>query len=576
MSAVNLRHGEALDVLRTLPDASVDAVVCDPPYGLADIRPADVAEAVTAWCGGDREHIPARLRRGFMGRDWDRFVPPPAVWDECLRVLRPGGHLVAFAGSRTYDLMGLSIRLAGFEIRDGLQWLYSTGFPKSLDVGKAIDKAGGGSPVEQGRVLREARERAGMSPQDVATAVGCSVTSVRDWEDGRSRAVGEQREVCTPSPAYRRKLADLLDYTEDERVVVGVGRKAGPLHSYGHGKVLYGEATTPAAERWQGWGTALKPAHEPIVLARKPLAGTVAANVLAHGTGALNIDGCRVPTSDTWSATRRSALGIMNDDGWQPKVTQAETHDAGRWPSNVLLTHPDTCADQCAPGCPVAELDAQSGTLTSGANPTRRGADKGRQVLGEFAGQDECAAPRGTDTGGASRFYPTFRYQAKAPQRERPKVDGKGHPTVKPVALMEWVVRLVTPPGGRIVDPFAGSGTTGEAAQRVGVDALLIERDEHSVRLCEVRCGVEHTAAPTVDVEPAPVELAAAPVAAVALVDAVEFVLAAPADPVLDAIAAARSDAELTAAWELHADAWSPAHTDAVRLRLAELGDPAA
>lgn len=265
--------GDCLAWLRSMPDNSVDSIVTDPPYGLSNIKPQRITEAITAWATGDRESVPDG--RGFMGKAWDSFVPPPAVWDECLRVLKPGGHLVAFAGSRTHDLMGLSIRMAGFEIRDGLAWLYGSGFPKSMDVSKAIDKSGGVSPVESSLVLRAARERSGMSREDVAAAVGCTASSVRDWEDGRARATGFAVEYITTSPAYRDKLAELLGYTDDERIITGSTTRRigdGTVMALGHSGAVYSsKPVTPKAAEWSGWRTALKPAFEPVTLARKPL-----------------------------------------------------------------------------------------------------------------------------------------------------------------------------------------------------------------------------------------------------------------------------------------------------------------
>jgi site-specific DNA-methyltransferase (adenine-specific) len=378
---VKVYHGDALAALRTLPDSSIDAVVTDPPYGLAHHKPAAVITALTAWVNGDRERVPDG--HGFMGRKWDAFVPPPAVWDECLRVLKPGGHLLCFAGTRTVDLMGLSIRLAGFEIRDSIgnammAWVHGQGFPK-----------------------------------------------------GKNQ---------------------------------------------------------------------LKPAWEPILLCRKPLVGMMAANVLEHGTGGINVDACRVnyqsesdrasarpqgtPTSragalagkeqvkqcviqsggDPASSTTAATTVLSTTSTEKPesaalamstRTTFHPTEAAGRWPTNVVLSH----GPECQPGCPVDELDAQSGTLTSG--PSKRG--------------------------GASRFFPTFKYQAKAPTKERPKIDGKSHCTVKPLALMRWLVKLVTPPGGTVLDPFAGSGTTGQAAELEGFSAILVEDDAHSVELIRKR-----------------------------------------------------------------------------------------
>ena len=438
-------HADALDALRSMPDNSVDSIVTDPPYGLAEHKPEVIAKALAAWLSGDREHVPDG--RGFMGRRWDAFVPPPAVWDEALRVLKPGGHLLAFAGSRTADLMGISIRLAGFEMRDTITWHYASGFPKSLDVSKAIDKAAGAT-----------REITGTRMGDVGIQGG-------NFANATKRGVIEQREA----PA------------------------------------------TEAAQQWSGWGTALKPASEPIVVARKPLGGTVAACVLEHGTGALNIDGCRVEGGPIASAggTRRSG-GIMGEStplgGW------GATH-SGRWPANVVLTHAPDCGPDdttpCVDGCPVADLDAQSaGTRSDKASASgsagRAPIDGGVYAGGAGVGGSEVRVSY-ADGGGASRFFPTFRYQAKAPTRERPSYvtdDGRkiAHPTVKPLALIRWLVRLVTPPGGLVVDPFAGSGTTGEAAMLEGFRAILVELEGEHLPLIAERLA--RSAPPVVPAQP--------------------------------------------------------------------------
>ncbi|MFF8399867.1 DNA-methyltransferase [Streptomyces sp. NPDC016172] len=372
----------SLELLPTLPDASVDAIVTDPPYEL-----------------------------GFLGKSWDAsgIAYNVDLWAECLRVLKPGGHLAAFGATRNYHRMTVAIEDAGFEIRDSLHWLYGSGFPKSLDVSKAIDKA-----------------------------------------------AGAEREVIGPPP-YRRGRAG-QSYSDTRRT------------SYDYQPQPLTAAATEDAARWEGWTTALKPGHEPIVLARKPLEGTVASNVLEYGTGAMNTAACKTPPGDP----------------------------EGRWPTNVLLSHAwaldadgwivDGCTDGCVEGCPVAELDRQSGLLTSGANPRRRGADKFRDVYGDFKGQTVCKPIRGADSGGASRFYPAFRYQAKAPTSERPRLpDGTVHPTVKPVALMRWLVRLLTPPGGLVLDPFAGTGTTLEAARLEGFDSMGVEEKAEYAKLCRLR-----------------------------------------------------------------------------------------
>jgi len=417
---VDVFAADALDMLRQLPDGLADAVVTDPPYGLADHKPAQIAAAVTAWVSGDREHVPDG--RGFMGRAWDAFVPPPAVWDECLRVLKPGGHLLCFAGTRTVDLMGLSIRLAGFEIRDSITWHHGQGFPKNLDVSKAIDRAAGAEPI----------------------------------------AVGPMQSVQNhnlPGTGARFRNPDELNGARIE-----VPTQTAPA--------------TDAAREWAGWGTALKPASEPIIVARKPLVGTVAANVLEHGTGAINVDACRVTAHARPARVRsddRSYRSGTYGSGRDAAGLTAGVTDQGRWPANVVLSHGPECNGVCQPGCPVAELDAQSGNVKGATSNGKRAGTGFHANFGEQAQQ-----PGYNDQGGASRFFPTFRYQAKAPTSERPKVNGKSHPTVKPLALMRWLVRLVTPPGGLVLDPFAGSGTTGQAAALEGMRAVLIEADpEH-------------------------------------------------------------------------------------------------
>ena len=374
---MKLYHGDCLEELKKIPDNSVDSIVTDPPYGLSNTKPQQVADVLKAWVTGDTVSVPAK-KGGFMGKDWDSFVPPPAVWEECYRVLKPGGHMAVFAGTRTQDLMGLSIRLAGFEIRDQLNWIYGTGFPKSMDVSKAIDKA-----------------------------------------------AGAEREVLSERPAY------------------GIGGK-GILN--GHSEGATAKVTAPAtdeAKKWEGWGTALKPATEPIVLARKPLEGTVANNVLTYGTGGLNIDACRV--GDDVRPKGASTGEVLSENGSMSGPNTARTVAGtvtGRFPANVLL--------------------------------------------------DEHAAEAMDEQNGTSSFFPVFKYQAKAPKKERPvieKEDGTKvqHPTVKPVALMEWLVTLVTPANGVVLDPFAGSGTTLQAAINEGFDPIGVEQDVDYIQLINKR-----------------------------------------------------------------------------------------
>ena len=507
MAAVTLHgpiihHGDCLAVLRTLPDESVDAVVTDPPYGLSNTDPKHVAETLTKWVTGNHEYTPP-AKGGFMGKTWDSFVPPPAVWDECMRVLKPGGHLLVFAGTRTQDLMGLSIRLAGFDIRDGIGWIYGSGFPKSMDVSKAIDKAGGVSPEVQARVLREARVRSGLSRDQVAEAVGCTPSSVRDWEEGRARAVGREVEYITPSPEYREALAELLGYTSDERRITGATqdrRGDGSVVGLGHSGVEYDDIpATPAAERWAGWGTALKPAIEPVIVARKPIRGTVAANVLEWGTGALNIDASRVGTTvETWPKTRMyggnpSEVAFTKTSGGAVSAQPTGEAPAGRWPANVLLD-PEA----------AAAMDEQSGPLHTQDPRTRyRASDPSWSPSGTPRGthKERKQATGGLDEKGtgASRFFPVFKYQAKAPAKERPQYTAEDgtevkHPTVKPLELMRWLVRLVTPPNGIVLDPFSGSGTTAEAAINEGFRCVAIEGSDEYIPLIQQRIGRAETA----------------------------------------------------------------------------------
>lgn len=530
---VRVFQSDCLALLRTLPDNSVDAIVTDPPYGLADHKPATITAALTAWATGDRDRVPDG--RGFMGRRWDAFVPPPAVWDECLRVLKPGGHMLVFAGTRTVDLMGLSIRLAGFEIRDSITWLYGQGFPKSSNVARdqrfcqcehaepavpyshvpegssadvpsvrggvlpVSDEAAGDAaasvlapvPGQAGRGSTADDQRGGIAGADagLAPAEGAPGAAERVLE-GRSDLQAGEGQLCrsalrqvpggsdvdgpvgrvrdgapashgavdraTPSPGGVREPYRPESSEQRSREPRAVSDERGPQARRG-----WPVCGGCGKQRVLGVGTALKPASEPIIVARKPLSGTVAANVLAHGTGALNVDACRVATDEVITNHARGSVsaiskGIYGDSAAQA-THQTEGQVSGRWPANVVL-------DEHA----AAALDAQSGTLTSGALDRSKITAQNDIYGAAPATRTGTYAP---DSGGASRFF----YCAKAPTKERPKVDGVSHPTVKPLTLMRWLVRLVTPPGGTVLDPFAGSGTTGEAAALEGFEAVLVE-----------------------------------------------------------------------------------------------------
>jgi DNA modification methylase len=689
---VTLHHGDCLDVLRTLPDASVDSVVTDPPYGLEFMgkawdsftERADTQTQTDTW-GAATTAIPgsayaSTLPRftGKQGASLKPFQDWCEAWaTECLRVLKPGGHLLAFGGTRTWHRLACAVEDAGFEVRDSIAWLYGSGFPKSLDVSKAIDKRPGVSqhPAFAAH-LAERRQSAGLSRADVSEhVVGTRTGACWNWEHHQF-----------PEAKWWPALRDLLDLdeakwgpiiAEAERQKIGV--KAGNRLAVAPGQGEDRSAidldvtthATPDAERWQGWGTALKPsfegivcatkpvpalarigsrldeleqscippasgavpssapthpdslgaraasapasaairreaaparttptgaaggssaatatsaseltgatfwntvtswkacwaelceatststtgttsstttdletlwsclsqitpegtttdptspdglsslvgavdamfaaavlnsratrtltaigsatsgtpptspaaggsraAFEPVVVARKPLAGTVAANVLEHGTGALNIDGCRVGDGGQLSWAEPRGIGYMGG-GSNAGAVAATENAKGRWPANVVLDESQAAA-----------LDEQSGESSSVANVRKRaGTSAGNgETLNRYAINEDNAGGF-NDIGGASRFF----YVAKADASERPRVNGTAHPTVKPLDLMRWLVRLVTPPGGTVLEPFAGSGTTVEACIIEGFQCIAIEKGEEYLPLITQR-----------------------------------------------------------------------------------------
>lgn len=408
--------GDVTARLAEMPADSVQAIVTDPPYGL-----------------------------NFMGRGWDHGVPPESVWTEALRVAQPGAHLLAFGGTRTFHRLTCAIEDAGWEIRDCLMWLYGSGFPKSLDVSKAIDKA-----ARRDYVL--AAVRLGLAIPD---------NSLHDWTKAEH----------SPSDRWWDKLKAVLspeDWLRVEREVVSRNARPAGWFTAQDGHDVTAPATD-AARQWSGWGTALKPAWEPIILARKPLAGTVAANVQAHGTGALNVDGCRIGTDGGGNVCPGGALCQCETSGISfGKTKHAVRREGafGRWPANLAL-------DQDA----ARMLDEQSGeNRDSAIAPYTERAVSPSSF--NFAGRQKPAFDYG-GSGGASRFF----YTSKASSTDRDRDLGNKHPTVKPVDLMRWLVRLVTPPGGTVLDPFCGSGSTGVAALGEGFDFIGIDADPES---CEV------------------------------------------------------------------------------------------
>lgn len=377
-----LVHGDSLSVLQSYPAAYFDCIVTDPPYGLA-----------------------------FMAKKWDHDVPSVALWSECLRVLKPGGYLLAFGGTRTYHRLVVNIEDAGFEIRDMVAWLYGTGFPKSLDVSKAVD-----------RELRKPRQKSGR---------GESVDRVAlDMEGGTGKA------------------------------------KNGLTNDY-----IRTTPNTDSAAAWEGWGTALKPAHEPVVVARKPFRGTVAKNVLTYGTAGLNIDGCRISTEDSLNGGAYASQPSERPDGkqsWRYERGKAGEYQqpSGRWPANVLLDSGS-----------AALLDAQGQGEVSRFFYCAKASKTEREAgLDHLPSKQQDTTRKKGNPGGDN-------------PRNRGAKDRKNtHPTVKPIDLMRYLVRLVLPPGGRLLDPFAGSGTTIIAGVLEGAEVSVgIEKEAEYVRLAQAR-----------------------------------------------------------------------------------------
>ena len=399
-------HGDCLEVLRTMPDNSVDAVVTDPPYGLS--REPDIEEVLRHWLAGDDYK---HRGGGFMGKEWDSFVPGPAVWREVCRVVKPGGHILCFAGTRTVDLMGISLRLGGFEIRDCLQWLYGSGFPKSLDVSGAIDKKLGAE----------------------------------------------------------RKTVGLKPYTNDGSIRGNSYNKGG----YERVQLPITAPATPEAQQWEGWGTALKPANEPIVLARKPLSEkTIAEIVMKWGTGGLNIEGCRIPTEDNLNGGRYSDnKGEITCNVYSPAINKRSKSDykqpTGRFPANVIL-------------------DEEAGRML----------DEQHKGASRFF---YCAKVSKKERNmGLEDVEPTTVDDGRNKPIDNPFLRGKTlrqntHPTVKPVKLMEYLITLITPPNGIVLDPFLGSGTTALAALNLGRFFIGIELNEEYCEIARRRVA-SHTA----------------------------------------------------------------------------------
>jgi len=411
---MKLLLGDCLDKLKELPDNSVDSVVTDAPYGLSAAKNSG-----------------KKSKGGFMGQLWDYDIPSVEVFRECLRVLKPGGHLLCFGGSRTYHRMAVNVEDAGFEIRDQIQWIYGSGFPKSHNIGKGVDKK-----------------------------------------------LGNNREVVGENPNHRTSSA-----------LYELGFQDGK----GDGQITKGNS------EWEGWGTALKPAHEPIVMARKPLSEkTIVENVLKYGTGGINIDESRVGSESIKSP--QHGKNVFNGD-YPIEYNGEHKINEGRFPANIILS--EEAAEN---------LDQHTGISKSSKRAPKH--NKKTEHTNTYTPKEAIYGDHNTygDKGGASRYF----YVVKPSKKEKDfgmmgdekstrkwrdnqgmKLTGSGnprketgknnHPTVKPIKLMEYLIKLVTPKGGTTLDPFMGSGTTGIAALTNGFDFIGIEMSEEYMEIAEQR-----------------------------------------------------------------------------------------
>ena len=492
---MKLLLGDSVDKLKELDDNSIDSIVTDPPYGLS-----------------------------FMGKKWDYDVPSQEIFEECLRVLKPGGYLLSFAGSRTYHRMAVRVEDAGFEIRDQIMWIYGSGFPKSHNIGKSVDKQGGNSlGNEVAELVKKTRLKMGLSTIQLAelgkfygkTNHGGSVSN---WETGRGSITREQFN----------KLIEILNLEnnpiiETKREVLGKQKtNLTVMQNIGIGNIAGEVEVTKGNSEWEGWGTALKPAHEPIVMARKPLSEkTVVNNVLEWGTGGINIEESRISykSKDDMEIRKNThretnKLGDGNFGGGK----YSQPVESGRFPANIIL---DEEAGKI--------LDEQSGISksTGGRSGNKEGVGQ-NGIYGQYNGEVRDENPGIGDVGGASRFF----YCPKTSKTDRNEglEDFKGkqigtynahsadlknyggsslgaasmsgnnkmpqpkqnfHPTVKPTDLMLYLIRLVTPKGGTTLDPFMGSGSTGKAAVRGGFDFVGIEMDEQYMEIATARIQYE-------------------------------------------------------------------------------------
>lgn len=442
-------------------DDSVDSIVTDPPYGLK-----------------------------FMNRHWDYDVPTVEFWKEAYRVLKPGGHILVACGTRTQHRMAVNIEDAGFEIRDIIAWVYGSGFPKSLDISKAIDKTDANVERRNRNLyftkwMRSTGITAAQINEATNSSMGSHYLTDKEQPAVATLAMFEKIKhlLPTPSPEIYQMMVDRTVESENykNREIVDIRKDNGGRsiqflaanNNEGHEYKITAPATD-AAKQWDGWGTALKPAMELWTLARKPLEKrTVAENVLTYGTGGLNIDGCRVDADDAKGGeytVKRFAPGasVVKDGNWKQDKEFTGQMKPGRFPANFIHDGSDEVLDL------FPDAKGQQGRAKND------GKDSGNAVYGKMKNVSASPEPRG-DEGSAARFF----YCAKASKSDRG--EGNTHETVKPTDLMRYLCRMITPPGGLILDPFAGSGTTGKAAALEGFDCILIEQQEKHIPTIERR-----------------------------------------------------------------------------------------
>ena len=441
---IDLRLGDCIEVLKTLPDNSVDSIVVDPPYGIGFMNkewdnPAKHKELIDREKNRSEERYQegkSPVKGGFSkgvqpglaiggAKEGRWFQEWCELWGaECIRVLKPGGYILSFSAPRTYHRMTTAFEEVGFEIRDQLMWIFGSGFPKSLNIGKAVDKLQGNEREVLGTIAEFSM-------------------------DGANRNANNHRGIKEAAKEIQ--------------------------HDYGY-KSGWDTPVTKGNSEWEGWGTALKPAHEPIVMARKPLSEkTNVENILKWGTGGLNIDGSRIgfkenENTNNWTSTRDKK---PEKTGWSFRGENGgpEMNNEGRFPANIIF---DEEAGQL--------LDEQSGIGKGQKKPrVQKGTKDYTNDTWGLKVKDGHESPTYNDMGGASRFF----YCPKVSKKERG--EGNVHPTVKPIKLMEYLIKLVTRKGGVVMDPFMGSGSTGIAAVKNGYDFIGIEKEEEYLNIAQNR-----------------------------------------------------------------------------------------